>query len=180
MFSTSGPAWHSVENKDDQGPLGLHCVREQEVTCSGSRRGFIVLSFPQKFKLLLTPLPMGIEKNTYQINFFILKSRVPIALLSNVKWIAQVNKVKVKVAQSCPTLCKPMAYTVYGILQTRRLEQVDSSFSRGSSRPRDGICISWVSCTSGRFFTTESSGKPLEGDTHLKITFWEFPWWSRG
>ena len=32
------------------------------------------------------------------------------------------KKVKVKVAQSCPTLCDPMDYTVRGILQARILE----------------------------------------------------------
>ena len=29
---------------------------------------------------------------------------------------------KVKLAQSCPTLCHPMGYTVHGILQARILE----------------------------------------------------------
>ena len=29
---------------------------------------------------------------------------------------------KVKVIQSCPTLCNPMGYTVHGILQARMLE----------------------------------------------------------
>ena len=38
-----------------------------------------------------------------------------------------------KVAQSCPTLCNPMDYTVRGILQARILEWVVVPFSRGSS-----------------------------------------------
>ena len=46
-------------------------------------------------------------------------------------------KVKVKVTQSCPTLCDPMNYTVHGILQARILEWVTFPFSRGSSQPRD-------------------------------------------
>ena len=33
-----------------------------------------------------------------------------------------IKKVKVKVAQSCPTLCNPMDYTVHGTLQARILE----------------------------------------------------------
>ena len=33
------------------------------------------------------------------------------------------SKVKVKVAQSCLTLCDPMAYTVHGILQARILDE---------------------------------------------------------
>ena len=36
-----------------------------------------------------------------------------------------------KVAQSCPTLCDPMDYTVHGILQARILEWVAFPFSRG-------------------------------------------------
>ena len=44
--------------------------------------------------------------------------------------------VKVKVAQSCPTLCDPMDYRVHRILQARILEWVAFPFSRGSSQPR--------------------------------------------
>ena len=50
--------------------------------------------------------------------------------------------VKVKVAQSCPTLCDPMDYTVHGILQARILEWVAFPFSRGwtyLSLPNPGI-----------------------------------------
>ena len=45
------------------------------------------------------------------------------------------KKVKVKVAQSCLSLCDPMDFIVHGILQARILEWV--AFSRGSSQPRD-------------------------------------------
>ena len=45
------------------------------------------------------------------------------------------KKVKVKVAQSCTTLCDPMDHTVHGILQARILEWVAFPFSRGSSNP---------------------------------------------
>ena len=40
---------------------------------------------------------------------------------------------EVKVAQSCPTLCNPMDYTVHGILQARILEWVVFPFSRVSN-----------------------------------------------
>ena len=43
--------------------------------------------------------------------------------------------VKVKVVQSCLTLCDPMDYTVYGILQARILEWVAFPFFRGSAQP---------------------------------------------
>ena len=42
---------------------------------------------------------------------------------------------KVKVTQSCPTLCDPMDYTAHGNLQARILEWVAFPFSRGSSQP---------------------------------------------
>ena len=59
--------------------------------------------------------------------------------------------VKVKVTQSCPTLCDPMDHTVRGILQDRILEWVADPFSRVSSQPRDRI---WVSCIADGFFTS--------------------------
>ena len=59
-------------------------------------------------------------------------------------------QLKVKVTQSCPTLCDPMHYTVHGILQARILEWVAIPFTRGSSEPRGGT---QVSCIAGRFFT---------------------------
>ena len=46
------------------------------------------------------------------------------------------NTLKVKVTQSCLTLCNPMDYTVHGILQARILEGVAVPISRGSSQPR--------------------------------------------
>ena len=50
------------------------------------------------------------------------------------------------VAQSCPTLCKPIdcsppGSSVHGVLQARTLEWVAIFSSRGSSRPRDGIRV---------------------------------------
>ena len=51
---------------------------------------------------------------------------------------------KVKVAQLCPTLCNPMVYTVYGILQARIPEWVAFSFSRGSPQPRDRTQVSHI------------------------------------
>ena len=60
-------------------------------------------------------------------------------------------KVKVKVTQSCPTLCGPMDYTVHGILQAWILEWVAFPFSRGSFQPRDRIQVSHIA---GGFFTS--------------------------
>ena len=50
----------------------------------------------------------------------------------------------VKVAQSCSTLCDPMDYTVYGILQARILEWVAVPFSRESSQPRNQTQVSHI------------------------------------
>ena len=58
---------------------------------------------------------------------------------------------KVKVAQSCLSLCNPMDYTVHGILQARILESVAVPFSRGSSQPRDQSQVSHIA---GGFFTS--------------------------
>ena len=55
-----------------------------------------------------------------------------------------------KVAQSCPTLCDPMDYTVRGILQARILKWVAILFSRGSSQLRDQTQVSHIA---GGFFT---------------------------
>ena len=64
--------------------------------------------------------------------------------------VAQLVK-KVKVVQSCLTLCDPMDFTGHGILQARMLEWVAFPFSRASSQPRDGTQIS---CIVGGFFTS--------------------------
>ena len=57
----------------------------------------------------------------------------------------------------------PPGSSAHGILQARILEWVATPISRGSSGPRDGTP---VSCIAGRFFTTETPGKPvLEKET---------------
>ena len=73
----------------------------------------------------------------------------------------------VRVAQSSPTLCDPMdcslpGSSVHGILQTRILEWVAISFSRGSSQPRDQ---SQVSCIEGRCFNLWATREALLSET---------------
>ena len=86
---------------------------------------------------------------------------------------------KVKVAQSCPTVCDPMDYTVHGILQARILACVAFAFSSGSSQPRDRT---QVSHTAGRFFTSwatrELKYELFREKDYLKIkeTWQELPW----
>ena len=59
---------------------------------------------------------------------------------------------KVKVAQSCPTLYNPMDYIVHGIM-----EWVAFPFSRGSSQPRDQSGSPALQADS---FPAEPQGKP--------------------
>ena len=68
-------------------------------------------------------------------------------------WATELNrtqKVKLKVAQLCPTLCDSMDYIVHGILQARILEWVAFPFCRGSSQPRNWTQVSRIA---GGFFT---------------------------
>ena len=81
----------------------------------------------------------------------------PMVILKPSYW-RQICK-KVKVAQSCPTLCGPVDYTVHGILQARILKWVAFPFSRGSSQPRDRT---QVSCIAGRFFTSWATREEQE------------------
>ena len=68
-------------------------------------------------------------------------------------WI--LSTVKVKVAQSCLTLCNLMDYRIHGILQARILQWAAITFSK-SSQTRDRTQVSF---NAGRFFT-EPPGKP--------------------
>ena len=74
---------------------------------------------------------------------------------------------------SCPTLCDsmdcslPVSY-VHRISQARILEWVAISFSRRSSWPTDQI---WVSCISGRFFTSEPVGKLMIVNYYFRELF---------
>jgi len=68
---------------------------------------------------------------------------------------------EVKIAQSCPTLCDPMDYTVEGILQARILEWVAFPFSRGSSQ----------SSTEPRFLTLQVDSLPAEPQGKPSISY---------
>ena len=73
------------------------------------------------------------------------------------------TSVGVQLLNCCLTLCDPLdcsppGSSVHGVLQARILGWFTIPFSRGSSQPRD---LTHISCTAGRFFTTEPPGKPL-------------------
>ena len=71
------------------------------------------------------------------ISFWFLNFFIEVQLIYNVlgfklkHYNVLVSSMKVKVAQSCPTLGNPMICTVHGILQGRILECVAIPFSRG-------------------------------------------------
>ena len=79
----------------------------------------------------------------YSLNNFLMPCTTELSIV--------ITKMKVKVSQSCPTLCEPMDYTVHGILQARILEWVAFPFSRGSSQPRNQT---QVSLTASGFLTS--------------------------
>ena len=60
-------------------------------------------------------------------------------------------------------------YSVHGIFQARILERVAISFSRGSSWPGDGTCISFFSCKAGGFFTIAPWEAP---SLWRKVCYW--------
>ena len=83
-----------------------------------------------------------------------------ITLSDSINAPTRLSEVKVKVTQSCPTLCDPMdCIAVQRILQTRILEWVAFPFSRRSSQPRD-----WtqVSHNEGGFFTSWATREAQE------------------
>ena len=74
--------------------------------------------------------------------------------------------VRAKLLQLCPTLCDPIdcsppGSSVHGVLQARILEWVAMSSSRGSSRPRDGTGVSYVSCINIWFFAISATWEAL-------------------
>ena len=87
--------------------------------------------------------------------------------------LRKASLVKEKVAQSCPSLCDPMDYSVHAILQARILECVAFLLSRGFSQPIDRTQVSHIV---GRFFTSWATGKPKNTEVGslslLQRIFW--------
>ena len=77
-------------------------------------------------------------------------------------------KMKVKVAQSCPTLCDLMYYTVHGVLQAKILEWVAFSLLQWIFPTKESNCdllhCRWI------VYPTELSGKPhSQIDKSIKV-----------
>ena len=74
--------------------------------------------------------------------------------------------------------------SVHGIFPARILEWAAMPSSRGSSWPRDRICVSGISCTASEFFTAEPLGKshasPITPLKMEKLTLLFYFFWSEG
>ena len=57
----------------------------------------------------------------------------------------------------------PPGSSVHGILQATMLEWAVISFPRGSSRPRDQTCVSYISALADRFFITSATWETFSG-----------------
>ena len=93
-----------------------------------------------------------------------------------------ITEVKVKVVQSCPTLCDPMDYTVHGILQARILEWIAIPSSRGPSQPRDWTQVSNIAGRSFTSWATKEAGRDWgqeeKGTTEDEMAGWRH--WLNG
>ena len=68
--------------------------------------------------------------------------------------------------------CSPQSSSVHGAFQTKTLELVTISFSKGTFRPRNTICMSYVSCIAGGFFTcwtTQEAQKTIQNQGILLL-----------
>ena len=115
----------------------LRCPLPQEQTC-----------FDSNFHNLKTL--MGLTRNVLDCGYCDGPSTIPMK--------ARQLLCVCLVAQSHPTLCDPLDYSlpgscVLGIFQARLLEWVAISYSRASARPRDRTRVSRFSWIAGRFFT---------------------------
>ena len=84
------------------------------------------------------------------------------------------------IAQSCPTLCSPMDYSlsgffVHGIFQARILEWVAIPYSRGSSQLRDRTQVSYIGRQVLYHYTTREArnGACLA----VKSRLWSYTTW---
>ena len=77
-------------------------------------------------------------------------------------WEKHIESMCSVMSQLCLALCDLPGFTVHGILQARILEWVAIFSSRGSSDPGMEPTSLVSPAVVGRFFTTESPGKPTE------------------
>ena len=106
---------------------------------------------------------LQLNKTAININIHVLNSvwmfSFHLSRRGRVEPYCMFNIMKVKVGQSCSTLCDSMDSTVHGIFQARILEWIAFPSSRESSQPRD-----WtqVSCIAGGFFSSWATREAQE------------------
>ena len=113
----------------------------------------------QSLPLLWSLLETGYQQGTLQMGH--LTAHQDVLLPKSKKTYQEFASfffMKVKVAQSCPTLFNPVDYPVHGILQARILEWVAFPFSRGSSQHREKTQGSTLQAG---FLLAEPQGKPI-------------------
>ena len=140
--------------------MGLQKVGHDWVTFT-FRKGWTILSLgarQMENKNLQFQPTMNLE-NPEQINWKLQYSIISIIWEKCTYMYTREWKVKVKVAQLCPTLFDSMDYTVHRILQARIMEWVAFPFSRGSSQPRNRTQVSHIA---GRFFTSWATREAQE------------------
>ena len=111
-----------------------HCWQETEE----SGEGLHETSFPKiKLNFSSEPLSLLLISKVTQLKFIVFlpvtSKFMTLYAIIYTFLIVKLYLVKVKVAQSCLTLCNPMDYTVLGILQARILEWVAYPSSSRSS-----------------------------------------------
>ena len=131
------------------------------------------MGLKQRFKSVcshdfLVPYALSWSSSLWHSRYFVIWFHSALAALSMYACSA---------AQSSLTLCNPEDwsppdFSVHGISQTRILEWVALSFSRGSSQPRDWTLVSCASCIEGGFFMTQPPGKLDFTHTHIYIHSW--------
>ena len=115
-------------------------------------RSFLVIHFKYSGVYIFIPNSLTIPSSILHLAAISLFSNsVSLLLFYKFIWRNIIWKVKVKVAQLCPTLCDPIDYTVHGILQARILEWVALPISSGSSQSRNRTQVSDIA---GGFFTS--------------------------
>ena len=99
-----------------------------------------------------------------QINFFVLKKLFPVLTTTSnsTHWFVSLKpilevKVKVLVAQTCPTLCDPMDYSPPSISGNPTIGLSGKNIGVDSHSLHQGIFPTQVSHTAGRLFTSQAT-----------------------
>ena len=127
----------------------IHLITENALSlrfCAQVRKRQVLLGFGAINSLRTSEQVPELYQQSYAL------VSVPRTLCSKLVFIELISSLRAfSVVQSYLTLydrmdCSPLGSSVHGISQASILEWVVISYCRGSSRPRDGTCISCVSC----------------------------------